>query len=49
LRIALAAVAGSEVVVYPEADHGFVHDSDRPAHRADDSADAWSRVLAFLR
>lgn len=49
LRDALAAVAGSEVVVYPEADHGFLHDPDRPAHREDDSADAWSRVLAFLR
>jgi carboxymethylenebutenolidase len=48
LRDALAAVPGSEVVVYPEADHGFVHDPDRPAHRADDAADVWSRVLAFL-
>jgi carboxymethylenebutenolidase len=48
LRGALAAVPGSEVVVYPEADHGFVHDPDRPAHRAEDAADVWSRVLAFL-
>lgn len=37
-----------EVVVYDGADHGFVHDADRPAHRADDAADAWSRGLAFL-
>ena len=33
---------------YEGADHGFVHDPSRPAHRADDAADAWSRVLAFL-
>ncbi len=37
-----------EVVVYPDADHGFVHDPDRPAHRAADAADAWRRALAFL-
>ena len=37
-----------EVVVYPDADHGFVHDPDRPAHRADDAADAWRRAAAFL-
>ncbi len=36
------------VVVYPEAGHGFVHDPDRPTHRADDAADAWSRAVAFL-
>ncbi len=37
-----------EIVVYPGAEHGFVHDADRPAHRADAAADAWSRVLTFL-
>jgi carboxymethylenebutenolidase len=36
------------VVVYPDADHGFVHAPDRPAHRADDAADVWRRTLAFL-
>lgn len=40
--------AGAEVVVYPQADHGFVHDPERPAHRADDAADAWRRVMDFL-
>ena len=39
---------GAEVVRYAGADHGFVHDADRPAHRADDAADAWRRVAAFL-
>jgi carboxymethylenebutenolidase len=37
-----------DVVVYPGAEHGFVHDPDRPAHRSDDAADAWSRTLTFL-
>jgi carboxymethylenebutenolidase len=39
---------GATVVRYEGADHGFVHDPDRPAHRPDDAADAWERVLAFL-
>jgi dienelactone hydrolase len=38
-----------EIVVYPEADHGFVHAPERPAHRPDDARDAWNRALAFLR
>jgi len=37
-----------QVVVYPEAEHGFVHDPARPTHRPDDAADAWRRVVAFL-
>lgn len=45
---ALRALPNVEVVVYPEADHGFVHDPERPAHRPDDAADAWRRVAAFL-
>jgi dienelactone hydrolase len=46
---ALGQIDGVDCVVYPEADHGFVHDPSRPSHRADDAADAWSRVLAHLR
>jgi carboxymethylenebutenolidase len=38
-----------EIVVYPGADHGFVHDAERPAHRPDYAADAWHRALAFLQ
>ncbi len=38
-----------EIVVYEGADHGFVHDPDRPAHRPADAADAWQRALRFLR
>lgn len=37
-----------EVVVYPEADHGFAHDPERPTYRPADAADAWRRALAFL-
>lgn len=37
-----------ERMLYPEADHGFVHDASRDTHRAEDAADAWTRVAAFL-
>lgn len=40
--------AGAAVVRYPEAEHGFVHDPERPSHRPDDAADAWARAIAFL-
>jgi carboxymethylenebutenolidase len=43
------AALGAAVVRYDGAEHGFVHDPARPAHRADDAADAWRRVLAWLR
>ena len=39
---------GAEVHRYPEGEHGFVHDPSRPTHRADDAADAWRHVFAFL-
>jgi carboxymethylenebutenolidase len=45
---ALRALPDVEVVLYPEADHGFVHDPARATHRPDDAADAWRRVAAFL-
>jgi carboxymethylenebutenolidase len=40
--------AGATVVRYEGAEHGFVHDASRPAHRAADAADAWQRVAAWL-
>ena len=49
LRAAWRDRADCDIVVYPEADHGFVHAPERPAHRPDDAADAWTRVLEFLR
>ena len=35
-------------VVFPEAEHGFVHDPARPGHRPDDAAAAWQAVDEFL-
>jgi dienelactone hydrolase len=46
--VADAESLGVEIVRYEEADHGFVHDASRPTHRADDAADAWRNVIAFL-
>ncbi len=41
--------SGAVVVRYPEAEHGFAHAPERPAHRPDDAADAFARALAWLR
>ena len=46
--VAALEAAGAAIVSYEGADHGFVHDPDRPAHRPDDAADAWARVIEFL-
>jgi carboxymethylenebutenolidase len=48
LRRAWKSRPDCEVVVYPDAEHGFVHAPDREAHRAEDAADAWNRTLEFL-
>ncbi len=42
------AATGASIAAYEGADHGFVHDPDRPAHRVDDAADAWRRVADWL-
>ena len=39
---------GATTVVYKGAEHGFVHDPDRPAHREKDAKDAWARAKKFL-
>lgn len=44
----LEALPEVTVARYAEADHGFVHDPSRPAHRANDAADAWARVTTFF-
>ncbi len=46
--VAALRTAGVDVAFYPDAEHGFVHDPSRPAHRPDDAADAWRKVIAFL-
>lgn len=40
--------AGVNVVEYEQAEHGFAHDTSRPAHRADDAADAFAKARAWL-
>lgn len=37
-----------EIAVVDGAEHGFVHDPDRPIHRADDAAALWPRALAWV-
>jgi len=49
MRAALAeAKQPSEIVVYPEAPHGF-HADYRPSYRAADAHDGWRRCLAWFR
>ena len=48
LRQAWASRRDTKILLYPGADHGFVHDPDRPAHRPDDADDAWRHALGFL-
>ena len=38
-----------EIIVIEGAEHGFVHDPERPIHRADDAAALWPRAIAWLR
>lgn len=46
--VAELEATGAHVVRYADAEHGFAHDSSRPAHRADDAADAFARSKAWL-
>jgi carboxymethylenebutenolidase len=49
MRAALtAARSPSEIVVFPEAGHGFNADY-RPSYRAPDAKDGWRRCLAWFR
>ncbi|MGI9601139.1 MAG: dienelactone hydrolase family protein [Acidimicrobiales bacterium] len=47
-EVAQLQALGASAVSYPDAEHGFVHDPDRPAHRPDDAADAWRRTIDWL-
>lgn len=44
---AKAAGKSVEIIVYPEAQHGFLADY-RPSYNAEASADAWKKMLAFF-
>src|ERR1700690_3368258 len=37
-----------EVVIYPDAGHGFENPNNKTGYRADDTADAWKRTVNFL-
>jgi dienelactone hydrolase len=45
--VALEA-SGVRVVRYPDAEHGFAHAPERPAHRPVDAADAFQRAHTWL-
>jgi carboxymethylenebutenolidase len=47
-QVVVLGATGVELAAYDGAEHGFVHDPDRPAHRADDAADAWRRAAEWL-
>jgi carboxymethylenebutenolidase len=48
MRAALAAAHGkSEIVVYPDAPHGF-HADYRPSYRENAARDGWRRLLDWL-
>jgi carboxymethylenebutenolidase len=49
MRAALAAAKNpSEIVVFPDAEHGFNADY-RPSYRAEDAKEGWRRCLAWFR
>jgi len=39
---------GATVITYKGAEHGFVHDPERPAHRPKEAKDAWTKARKFL-
>ena len=34
--------------IYPDAEHAFAHDASRPAHRAQDAANAYEKTYNWL-
>ena len=43
-----AAKVASEIVVYPDAQHGF-HADYRPSYNEKDAQDGWTRLLAWFK
>jgi carboxymethylenebutenolidase len=37
-----------DIVIYPNAGHGFENPNNKTGYRADDTADAWKRTVSFL-
>jgi carboxymethylenebutenolidase len=53
MRAALAKAGkdgpkGSQLILYPDADHGFLADY-RPSYNPDAAKDAWTKLLAFFK
>jgi carboxymethylenebutenolidase len=49
MRAALKkAKVASEIVVYPDAQHGF-HADYRPSYKEDEAKDAWNKLLAWFK
>ncbi len=48
LRQAWSARGDCEIVVVEGAEHGFVHDPERPAYRPDDATVLWERALEWV-
>lgn len=46
--VAVLRESGAQVVEYAGAEHGFVHDPARPAHRPIEAADAWQQAGHWL-
>jgi len=49
MKISLSVVSDpSQIIVYPEAQHGFNADY-RPSYKQDDAQDAWAKMLAWFK
>jgi carboxymethylenebutenolidase len=48
-RLMKAAGKPVEIVVYPDAGHGFQNPNNKQGYRAADAAEAWRQITAFLR
>ena len=48
LRAAWQGRSDCEIVVVDGADHGFVHDPERPVHRAAEAAACWERAIGWV-
>ncbi len=48
LRFAWSGRSDCEIVVVEDAEHGFVHDPDRDAHKPEAAAAAWEQALEWV-
>ena len=44
----MATGKAGEIVLYPDADHGFMNE-DRPSYHSARAAEAWTRMIAFFK